>query len=303
MIMNTRQEFIEAQRKMLDRYSVKAESRFFEVPSIGGQAHALISGEGPAVIMISGIGTPAAMWAPFMTEVEGFRLFAVDLPAYGLTDTTKEFPDHLRRNAVTFLDEVLEGLGLESSLFVANSLGSLWTSWLALDRPNRVIAMVHVGCPAIVFDTSAPLPMRLLSAKPLGQLLTRIRPPSESQVEELSKMVNEYPLSPELADLLLVTERLPGFRQMFLSTLNALIRLRGNRPEMRLSAEQLQQIAQPTLVFWGKNDPFGSVEVGQRMVKVMPNAKLHVVDGGHAPWLKHSKQIAPNAIRFFDQVK
>ena len=299
--MNTRQEFIEAQRQMLDRYGVEAESRFFEVSSISGQAHTLISGEGQAVMMINGIGTPAAMWAPLMAELDGFRLFAVDLPAYGLTDTTEDLADDLRHNAVTFLDEIFEGLELESSLFVANSLGSLWTSWLALDRPKRVTAIVHVGCPATVFDTSAPLPMRLLSAKPLGQLLTRVRPPSESQVEELSKMVNEYPLSSELADLLLATERLPGFRQTFLSTLNALIRLRGNQPEMRLSAKQLEQIAQPTLVFWGENDPFGSVKVGERMVNVMPNAELHVVGGGHAPWLKHSKHIAQTANRFLHQ--
>ena len=296
--MNTRQDFIEAQQKMLDRYGVKAESRFLGVSSINGQAHILISGEGPPVIMINGIGTPAAMWAPLIAELDGFRLLAVDLPAYGLTDTTKDFADNLRQNAVTFLDEVFKGLELESSLFVANSLGSLWTCWLSMDRPKRVRGMVHVGCPATVFDTSAPLPMRLLSAKPLGQLLTRLRPPSESQVEELSKMVNEFPLSAELAELLLATERLPDFRQTFLSTLNALIRLRGNRPDMRLSAKQLEQIAQPTLVFWGENDPFGSVEVGERMVKVMPNAELHVIGGGHAPWLKHSKQIAQIANPF-----
>lgn len=37
---------------------------------------------------------------------------------------------------------------------MANSLGSLLTSWLALDHPDRVAALVHIGCPAIVFDTT-----------------------------------------------------------------------------------------------------------------------------------------------------
>ena len=293
-----RKDFIEAQQRMLDRYGVHAESRFLGIPSVEGQAHVLVSGDGPNVVIINGIGIPAAMWAPLLAELDGFRCFAVDLPAYGLTDTTLGFANDLRRNAVHFLEEVLDGLGLEAAAFVANSLGSLWASWLALDRPERVKAMVHVGCPAIVLNTSAPLPMRLLSARPLGRLLTRLRPPSEGQVEELSKMVNEHPLTPELAELILATERLPGFRPTFLSTLTALLRLRGNRPEMRLTAEQLGQIIQPTSVFWGENDPFGSVEVGERMVRTMPEAELHVVGGGHAPWLTQSERIGPIATRF-----
>lgn len=293
-----RQNFIDAQEQLLGRCSVNADSRFIHVPSIGGRAHVLACGEGEPVVMINGIGTPAAMWAPLMVELDGFRLFAVDLPAYGLTDAADGFAEHLRHNVVCFLHGVLDRLELESPCFVGNSLGSLSTSWLALEWPNRVSAIMHLGCPAIVLDTSAPLPMRLLSVKPLGGLLTWLQPPSAKQVEKLSKMVNEYPLSPELANLLLATERLPGFRQMFLSTLHALLHLRGNRPEVRLTSEQLARIQQPTLVFWGEDDPFGPPEIGVRMVEAMPAAELHVVGGGHAPWLTQAKRIAPIAKAF-----
>ena len=54
--------------------------------------------------------------------------------------------------------------------------------------------------------------MRLLSVPGLGRLMMKIQPPSERQVKHLSKMVNEYPLPPEIADLLLATERLPHGR-------------------------------------------------------------------------------------------
>ncbi|MDR8393923.1 alpha/beta hydrolase [Aliifodinibius sp. S!AR15-10] len=289
---DTKQNFVEAQQRMLNRYEVETKSRFIEVPSISGRAHVLVSGEGPAVVMVNGIGTPAAMWAPLMAELTGLQVFAVDLPAYGLTDTTNELTENLRRNAVLFLEEVIDQLKLDQPAFIANSMGSLWTSWLALDRPERVAAMVHIGCPAVVLDTSAPLQMRLLSVKPIGRLLTWLQPPSEKQVEELSRMVNEYPFTPELADLLLATEQLPGFRKTFLSTLNTLLRLGGSRPDMRLTAKQLKQLEQPTMLFWGRSDPFGSPKVGQRMADILPNAKLHVVGGGHAPWLTQAEQIA-----------
>lgn len=298
-----RGQFIDAQNRMLNRYGVDTKSEFIEVPSINGYAHVLISGEGPPLVMINGIGTPGAMFAPLMAELSDFRLHVIELPAYGLTDTTQEFTKNIHQNAVRFLYEVLEALELDSVPFVLNSLASLFTSLLALDRPGRVEKLVHIGCPAIVLDTSAPLPMRLLSVKPLGRLMTRLQPPSEKQVEQLSKMVNQYPLVPELVDLLVATESLPDFRHTFLSTLNKLLRLRGNQPKMRLTAEQLANIAQPTLIFWGKDDPFGPPQVGKRMVEMMPQAELKIIKGGHTPWLTESEVIAPVLIRFLNQIE
>ena len=70
---------------------------------------------------------------------------------------------------------------------------------------------------------------------------------------------------------------------------------------MRLTAKQLARIMQPTLMFWGENDPFGPVEIGERMANVMPNAQLHVVGGGHAPWLTQYERIGPIALRFLGQ--
>lgn len=288
-----RDSFIEAQQRMLSRYGVEAESLFVSVPSIAGQAHILAGGNGPPVFIINGIGIPAAMWAPLLAELDGVQWYAVDMPSFGLTDTNKDFAKRLRQNAVQFIEDVLDALALQSTSIIANSLGSLWTSWLALDKPARVTSVTHIGCPAIVLDTSAPLQMRLLSNRFLGRLLTRIQPPSERQVEELAKIVNEHPLVPELANLILATERLPYFRDTFLSMLNALLTPRGSRPEMRLTADQLRQISQPTFIVWGDSDPFGTPEVGRKMVNLLPDASLHIVNAGHAPWLTRSEEIGP----------
>ena len=293
-----RQAFLDAQRRMLERYGVEAESRFIDAPSIGGRAHVLAVGDGPPAVLVNGIGTPAAMWAPLMAHLAGIRLFAVDLPGYGLTDGPLRFARELRGNAVRFLDGVADALELPAVPFVANSLGSLFTSWLALDRPGRVSALVHVGCPAMALGTSAPLPMRILAVRPAGRLMTRLQPPSRRQVEGLGKMVNEHPLVPELVDLLVATERLPHFRGVFLSTLHTLLRLRGSRPATRLTAEDLARIEQPALLVWGEDDPFGPPAVGERMVEVMPSAELEIVPGGHAPWLARGERVGRRAAGF-----
>lgn len=295
------ESFIEAQTIALNRYGVEAEERFVEVPVVDGQAHVIIAGTGPPVVMVNGIGTPAAMWAPLMALLDGFTLYAVDLPAYGLTDTIAGLTDDFRSTAVRFLDEVLGGLELDQPALVANSLGSLWAMWFAIDRPHRVAALVHVGCPAIVLDTSAPLPMRLLSARPLGRLMMKLQPPSPRQVKQLSKMVNEHPLPPEIADLLLATERLPHFEATFLATLHRLLRLRGARPDMTMTRDQLNCINHPSLLIFARNDPMGAATVGEELAQTLPDAELHIVDGGHAPWLHHADQIAPLILTFLNR--
>lgn len=295
------QAFEAAQAETLDHSGVRAESRFVEVPAVDGRAHVLVAGEGPPVLMLNGIGTPAAMWAPLMAHLEGRALHAVDLPAYGLTDAPPENPLDLRAHAVSFLESVLDGLGLERPAFISNSLGSLWALWLAMDRPRRVGAMAHVGCPALAPGTSAPLPMRMLSTRVLGRLLMRLRPPSLKQVEQLSKMVRQYPLAPEIAEAILATERMPGFERTFRSNLSALLRLRGARPESALTESQLAAVGQPSLLVVADQDPMGSEQAGRRMVEALPNAELHISEGGHCPWLTEAERIAGWVNGFLDR--
>lgn len=296
------EDFSRAEAAVLDRYGLTAEERWVAAPTVQGHAHVLIHGDGPPVVMINGIGTPAAMWAPLIAALEEVSVHAVDLPGYGLTDSIPGFAADLRANAVRFLIEVFDGLGLDRPVLVASSLGSLWTSWLAIDRPDRVGGLVHVGCPAIVLDTSAPLPMRMLSVPFLRRLLMKLQPPSERQVTQLSKMVREHPLPPEIAGLILATERLDHFEDTFLAMLNRLVRLRGSRPEMALTADQLSRIEAPTLLVFAANDPMGARPVGERMADAMADAALHIVDGGHAPWVHHSDQIAPLLSAFLSEV-
>lgn len=296
------ENFSKAQGAVLDRCGIVAEERWVEVSVTGGRAHVLVSGDGRPVVMLNGIGVPAAMMAPLMAGLDGVTRYAIDLPGYGLTDITPNFADDLRANAVRFLSEVLDGLGLDRPVIIANSLGSLWASWLAIDRPERVAALVHIGCPAIVLDTSAPLPMRLLSVRPLGQLMMKLQPPSRRQVAQLAKIVHEHPLPPDIAALVLATEQLDNFEQAFLTMLNQLLRLRGSRSGLALTAEQLAQIEAPTLLVFAADDPMGAASVGERVADALADAELHVIDGGHAPWLHHVDQVIPVVSAFLERV-
>ena len=284
--------FEAAQASVLDRFGVAAKSRYVEAPGLEGRAHVLVAGAGPPVVMLNGIGTPAAMWAPLMAHLEGYTLYAVDLPGYGLTDAPPDDPSDMRVHAVGFLESVLDGLGLERPAFISNSLGSLWTLWLAIDRPERVGAIAHVGCPALAPGTSAPLPMRMLATRFFGPLLMRLQPPSPKQVEQLSRMVRQHPLLPEIAEVILATERLPGFAGTFRSNLSVLLRLRGARPQSALTRRQLSAVGQPSLLIFGDQDPMGSERAGRRMAEALRDVELRITQGGHCPWLNDAERIA-----------
>lgn len=141
--------------------------------------------------------------------------------------------------------------------------------------------------------------MRAITSVPLDAAL-RIQRPSHRQVEQLSRMVKEYPLPPTIAELLLATERLPGFEPTFLSMLNALVRMRGARPEMALGRDRLARVNTPSLLIFSREDPFGAEEVGRCAADALADAELHMVDGGHAPWLHHADQIAPLIRNFLE---
>lgn len=298
--MNATEEFKAAQDRLLRRTGVWAESRFLDAPVISGRVHILVSGDGPPVVMVPGFGDPAAMWAPLMAELDGFTLYAVDRPCFGLTGPAQHTTTTLRKLAVEFLEQVLDGLRLERPAFVANSVGSLWTTWLAIDRPERVAAITHVGCPAVILGTSAPLPLRLLSVRPLGRLLMKLLPPSPGQVDRFAAMAGEdLSQLPELRDLLVAIQRLPGVQSALRELVHAVVRMRGARPEITLTEHQLAQITRPIQLIWGGRDPFGAPEVGQRAAEIIPEAAFHLIpDAGHIPWVAHPEPVSELAAPF-----
>lgn len=72
-------------------------------------------------------------------------------------------------------------------------------------------------------------------------------------------------------------------------------------PTVPITADQLADVHQSTLLVWGRDDPFGDPDVGERMVEALPEAEGMVVEGGHAPWLARSARIGPRVNRFLSR--
>lgn len=293
--------FLDAQQRVLDRYQVTAERRYVEVATTGGQAQVLVVGDGPPVAMVIGGAVPAAFWVPLMARLPGHTLHAIELPGFGLTEPVTYRPDTVRRTAVDYLSGVLDGLGLTRSHFVTQSMGSQWTAWLAADRPERVRSQVMVGCPAFFLDTSAVLPFRLASVPGLGSALMSLQKPSAKSTERLLRLVGEDPAGiGELRDVLLATQRLPTYVPSLLALMRAMMRWTRPRPEVVTTDDRLRGVHHPVRLVWGRQDSFGRLDAARRMADLIPDADLHVVPGGHAPWFHHADTVAALTQQFLE---
>lgn len=285
-------DFRRAQQRLLDRYQVDARSQMIHLPRLGTDIHALVAGDGPPVLLAIGGGMVAALWAPLIAQLRGVTTVAFDPPGHGLSGSVPYSTGTLRANAVELIDGILQAFAIRRTPIVAQSMGGLWSTWFALDRPDRVTAVSYLGCPALMLGTSAPLPLRLGTLRPLHRLIDRIQPPSRRQVELLGRMAGE-PLDqlPELRDVFLAYERLPTASAELFDLHRSAIRVRGARPEVALTADQLRDVAQPVQFVWGEHDPFGSPDVGRRAAQLVSDAEFHRVDTGHAPWFTRPVEV------------
>lgn len=277
--MGRREEFEAAEAKLLDEVGIKARVRWVDIPSLEIRARVLEVGEGEPILMVHGGGGFAAAWAPLMAKISGRRLLAVDRPGHGLSG----FIDHrsgVRRIATHFLSGVLDGLGLERADIIANSMGGLWTFWLALEQPWRISRIAQLGSPALVPGTQGPFPMRLLSVPAVNRILFRAPGPSP-----LARMGEDPGLAPAaLTGAFQAAQRLPDFERAWLSLLEACLTL--GEPRIRIEEAELAGVAAPTLLLWGDRDPFGGFEAARRTAAALPHGQLVELPGaGHLPWV------------------
>jgi pimeloyl-ACP methyl ester carboxylesterase len=274
------------------RYQVTPSQRSLRLERLGLSVRVLEIGQGDPVLFVHGGGAIGSVWTPLWTGWSGARAIALDRPGCGLSDRFSYRGVDVRRHAVEVLEGVLDALGIAQAALVGNSMGGLWSFWLAIDRPRRVSRMVQIGCPALILDTSAPLPMRLMSIGWLGKLMSRMQPPTPENMRKLFALLGhrDTALPDELLIAAAAGSRLPVHDEGWLSLLGNVLSLGGKR--VTLGEDDLKRVEQPVHFIWGASDPFGGVDVGRKACGILPHASLEVLGTGHVPWLD-----APEACR------
>lgn len=252
------------------------------------------SGHGAPVVLVHGGGSSAAEWAPLLGELHGYRCLSVDRPGCGASGPFDYTGVDVRAHAVAFLEGVLDELGLERASLVANSMGGLWSMWLALDRPDRVSSLALLGCPALLSGTSAPLPVRLLGVRGLNRVLFGLKRPGLKQMRGILGHVAGADaaerMTPDFVEAAFRAELVPGAQTAWRTLLERVVRLRGGRLE--LGEDEIRRLSQRTLLVWGTDDAFGDARHGRRACELLPDGRLELVEGGHLPWWNEPQRCA-----------
>lgn len=247
-------------------------------------------GSGDPIVMVNGLGASARDWGPLADLLAArARVITFDNRGAGRSSVPKE-PFALEQMADDTA-AVFDAYGLRSAYLLGHSMGGMVAQLLALRRPKLIERLVlmatHAGARTAVPSTpEARAAMFPTEKRPRHELVRRqystyvARSFLEGQRETFERM-----LEVRLANLI-------SFDAWQLQ-LQAI--LQSER------TEQLAGLRVPTLVLHGREDTLIPIANGERLSKLIPGARLVVLDDcGHVPNWEKPQAVAHAVIEFFN---
>jgi pimeloyl-ACP methyl ester carboxylesterase len=287
-----------AEARLFDSYRIPFEARSVRLEDPHVEIAIRETGSGDPVVFVHGSGMSGASWAPLLAHLPDRHAIALDLPGFGHSDSYSYTGRPLREHAVAQLTSALDALGLERAALVGTSLGAMWVLNLALAAPGRVSAVVALGMPAVALPGLRPDPFfKLLTTPGLGRLAARGPAPKSAAAARkgMSRALGPRALErtpDEFFDVVRAGMATPGWGRAMWSHLNLAMRSGRARPENLFSDDELRSIATPVQLIWGDRDVYGGPEIGERAAALLADARLELIEGGHAPFLDEPERCA-----------
>jgi len=298
--------FEQAENELFTACAVQVASRRVRLADPPVSVRILEAGDGPPLVLVHGSGMSASTWAPLMPHLATNRLIALDLPGFGLSDVFDYGGRPLRSHAVAQLTSLLDALGIERAPIVGTSLGGMWALCMALDAPDRVTAVASLAVPAVALPgMHGDGFFTALSTPGLRQLVVRLRSPNVATTRRTLARGVIGPRAAERApggffEVVHEGMRLPGYRTAMLTHMQLAMRVGRPRSENLISDSELQQLAVPVLMIWGDEDPYGAPDIGRRACALIPDARLEIIPGRHAPFLDDPERSSALIADLFD---
>jgi len=196
------------------------------------------------------------------------------------------------------VETMLDALGLERATLVGTSLGAMWSLCMALEHPERVRSVVALGIPAVSLAGMRGDPyFRAMTTPGVRALVSRAPAPKTAKATRRASTKamgrRAVALLPDAYfELMRATMAMPGWRLAMSSHLNLAMRSGRPLPENLFSDDELRSLDVPVDFIMGDDDVYGPPSVCERAVALMPQARLHVLAGGHAPFADEPERCA-----------
>jgi 2-hydroxy-6-oxonona-2,4-dienedioate hydrolase len=254
----------------------------------GVQTRTLRAGEGhESVVFLHGTsGHLEAFYRNIAVHAAEYDVHAIDMLGHGLTgkpDHPYEIPRY-RDHLLAYLDAV----GIERVHIVGESLGGWVGARTAIDDADRVASLQLLCAGGTV-------------ANP--EVMQRIRTSTRQAVESDDVELTRKRLQLLMHDPADATDELVAVRHDlyhrpdFVANIDNLLCLQELDVRRRnlLTTDDLARITVPTLVVWGRNNPFGQVPEATAMHRAIAGSELVLLDDtGH--WPQHEQAETYNAL-------
>jgi pimeloyl-ACP methyl ester carboxylesterase len=270
-----------------------AEGRYIDI-SPGHKLHVIEAGMGPPLVMLHGTGAASHTMVPLLEHLEGIRTIVPDLPGNGLSDPIDIGHKRYRDMAVEVTDQILNALGVDQISLAGSSGGGVWSIWYTLAHPERVHRLVLLGATPLLPGTRPPLPLRIMTAPIIGDIMARI-PSNERAVLAFMGVMGEKETIinyPKMIEALVASNNDPVAAKTSRAEFSAFLNFLGFKEDMKIRADDLGKLSIPTLMIWGLEDPLGGEKVARAIRELIPNCVLELMPTGHVPWLGYPDKTA-----------
>jgi pimeloyl-ACP methyl ester carboxylesterase len=260
--------------------------RYVEVDGIRTFYREAGPADAPVLLLPHGYPSSSFQYRNFIPALaDRWRTIAPDYPGFGYSDTPDPTGfDYTFAGYGEFLDRFVTTLNLSRYAIYLHDYGSQFGLRLAIKAPERITALI-VQNGDIYEDTLGP---KYEALKAYWN-----NPTSEGR-EKLAEAVSEEGFRHEFVGKVedrLVEQISPDLWELSWSLMNTPVRRRiivgifedqaNNNTWFPRYQAYLRDHQPPTLMVWGPQDGYMPEESARAWLRDLPNAELHLLDGGH----------------------
>ncbi len=253
-------------------------------------------GEGPALLCVHGFCQSSYVWRHLPRGLEGYRVITVDLKGFGASAKPCD-GRYGPLDQAELLARFIHELKLRDLVLIGHSFGGAVCLHVAT-RPELDLRGL------VLMDSAAlpqPLPyfMGLLCPRLLGEAIVGLSPLGLcARLGMLLAYRNRGAATPDAAREYASAAARPGGRRAMLATARQML-----PGDWNAFTAGYPHIGVPTLIVWGRNDPIVPLEVGKRLAKIIPGARLATIDRcGHCPQEERPEQTIELIRPFLDSL-
>lgn len=249
-----------------------------------------------AVVFVHGNPGSSADWEQLVAATGTFaRAVAIDHPGFGRADKPEIF-DYTVAGYGEHLGRALDRLGIRRAHLVLHDFGGPWGLAWAAANPGALGSLVLIDT-GLMPDYDWHAMARIWQTPVVGEVFNAVT--NRFGFRTVLRIGQPTALPRPFVDRM--------YAQMDKGTKRAILRLyRATRDVQGLSrdlAARLAGVDPPTLVVWGRHDPYIPVEQAHKQAEVFPGAEVAVLErSGHFPFADDPGGVADLVIPFLRRI-